>query len=61
LPTGTLAMVVCPTRELALQTFGIVTDLLKNCTQKAVLVRGGGSKKDEAKVLYWGEYYSGYF
>uniref|UniRef100_A0A2P2I6Y0 ATP-dependent RNA helicase n=1 Tax=Hirondellea gigas TaxID=1518452 RepID=A0A2P2I6Y0_9CRUS len=52
--TGTMAIVVCPTRELAMQTYGVVVELLKFCRQKAALVRGGGVKKDEAKVLHWG-------
>lgn len=51
---GTIGIVVCPTRELAMQTYGVLVDLMQFCTQKHALVRGGGVKKDEAKLLNWG-------
>ncbi|KAF2365007.1 Helicase C-terminal [Trinorchestia longiramus] len=52
--SGTVAIVVCPTRELAMQTYAVLIDLMQFCKQRPALVRGGGVKKDEAKLLYWG-------
>ncbi|KAA0188660.1 hypothetical protein HAZT_HAZT001635 [Hyalella azteca] len=52
--TGTVAIVVCPTRELAMQTYAVLNDLMQFCKQRPGMVRGGGVKKDEAKQLYWG-------
>lgn len=56
LTLGTIGIVVCPTRELAMQTYGVLVDLMQFCSQKHALVRGGGVKKDEAKLLFWGQY-----
>jgi len=52
--TGTVAVVVCPTGELAMQTYGVLCDLLQGGPRSACLVRGGRPKKDEARELYWG-------
>lgn len=52
---GTIAFVLTPTRELAMQVYGVLTELLEFCPQKAALVKGGGVKKDEAKQLSYGE------
>lgn len=48
---GTGAIVVSPTRELALQIFGVAQELLKFHTQTACIVMGGANRRAEAEKL----------
>ena len=44
-------MVVSPTRELALQIFGVARDLMKNHSQTYGIVIGGANRRAEAEKL----------
>ncbi len=48
---GTGVVVISPTRELALQTFGVCSDLLKYHPHTFGLVMGGANRKAEAEKL----------
>lgn len=48
---GTGAIVVSPTRELALQIFGVARELLEHHTQTFAIVMGGANRKAEAEKL----------
>ncbi|KAI9223172.1 P-loop containing nucleoside triphosphate hydrolase protein [Blastocladiella britannica] len=48
---GTGAIIITPTRELALQIFGVARDLLKYHQQTFGLVMGGANRKAEAEKL----------
>ncbi|XP_077253494.1 DEAD-box ATP-dependent RNA helicase 27-like [Tasmannia lanceolata] len=48
---GTGVVVICPTRELAIQTHAVAKDLLKYHTQTLALVIGGASRRGEAERL----------
>ncbi|KAL1872471.1 hypothetical protein VTK73DRAFT_1468 [Phialemonium thermophilum] len=48
---GTGAIVVCPTRELALQSFNVARDLMKNHSQTVGIVIGGANRRAEADKL----------
>ncbi|XP_072952328.1 DEAD-box ATP-dependent RNA helicase 27-like [Typha angustifolia] len=51
---GAGVIVVCPTRELAIQTHAVAKDLLKYHSQTLGLVMGGSSRKGEAEHLVKG-------
>lgn len=48
---GTGAIILSPTRELALQTFGVLKELMANHSQTFGLVMGGSDRKAESKVI----------
>ncbi|KAJ3680810.1 hypothetical protein LUZ60_015299 [Juncus effusus] len=48
---GAGVIVVCPTRELAIQTHGVAKDLLKYHSQTLGLVMGGNARRTEAEIL----------
>ena len=51
---GTGAIVVSPTRELALQIFGVARELMKNHSQTYGIVIGGANRRAEAEKLQKG-------
>ncbi|KAL5711147.1 RNA helicase [Ranunculus cassubicifolius] len=51
---GTGVIVICPTRELAIQTHAVAKDLLKYHTQTHGLVIGGAARRGEAERLVKG-------
>ncbi|CAL1369969.1 unnamed protein product [Linum trigynum] len=51
---GTGVVVICPTRELAIQTHKVAEDLLKYHSQTLGLVIGGAARKGEAERLVKG-------
>ena len=52
--TGTGAIVIAPTRELALQTFGVAKELCKHHHQTFAIVMGGANRKSEVEKLLKG-------
>ena len=48
---GTGAIILSPTRELAMQTFGVLKELMENHSQTFGLIMGGSDRKAEAKKL----------
>eukprot|EP00045_Choanoeca_perplexa_P006510 m.55784 g.55784 ORF g.55784 m.55784 type:complete len:314 (-) comp13661_c0_seq1:1035-1976(-) len=48
---GTGIVIISPTRELSLQTYGVVQDLLKHHTQTHGLVMGGANRRAEEQKL----------
>jgi ATP-dependent RNA helicase DDX18/HAS1 len=48
---GTGAIIISPTRELSMQTFGVLQELLKYHHQTYGLIIGGSNRKEEAKKL----------
>jgi ATP-dependent RNA helicase DDX18/HAS1 len=48
---GTGVLVITPTRELALQIYGVAKELLKNQVQTVTLIIGGSNKHQEAHKL----------
>lgn len=52
--TGTGAIIVTPTRELALQIFGVAQELMKNHSQTFAITIGGANRKAEAEKLIKG-------
>lgn len=48
---GTGAIVVSPTRELALQIFGVAKELCEHHNQTFAIVMGGANRKTEAEKL----------
>lgn len=52
---GTGAIVISPTRELSMQIYGVVRDLMKYHTQTHGLVMGGANRRTEAERLVKGE------
>lgn len=48
---GTGVIVISPTRELSMQTFGVLKELLKFHSHTYGLIMGGTNKADEAKKL----------
>lgn len=48
---GTGVIVITPTRELALQTFGVAQELLKHQSQTVSLIIGGSNRHQEAHKL----------
>ncbi|XP_071691342.1 ATP-dependent RNA helicase HAS1-like [Rutidosis leptorrhynchoides] len=51
---GTGVVVICPTRELAIQTHAVAKDLLKYHSQTLGLVMGGAARRGEAERLVKG-------
>ncbi|KAK6921094.1 DEAD/DEAH box helicase domain [Dillenia turbinata] len=51
---GTGVVVICPTRELAIQTHAVAKDLLKYHSQTVGLIYGGSARKGEAERLVKG-------
>ncbi|KIY93643.1 ATP-dependent RNA helicase DDX18, partial [Monoraphidium neglectum] len=51
---GTGAIVIAPTRELALQIYGVARDLMKHHSQTHGLVMGGANRRGEAERLVKG-------
>ena len=51
---GTGAVVISPTRELALQIYGVARDLMKHHSQTHGLVMGGANRRGEAERLVKG-------
>ncbi|GFR47135.1 hypothetical protein Agub_g8823 [Astrephomene gubernaculifera] len=51
---GTGAIVISPTRELALQIYGVARDLLKYHTQTHGIVMGGANRRTESEKLVKG-------
>lgn len=48
---GTGVIVISPTRELALQIFGVAKELMKHHTQTLAIVMGGANKRPEEEKL----------
>ncbi|KAL3630221.1 hypothetical protein CASFOL_023205 [Castilleja foliolosa] len=48
---GTGVIIICPTRELAMQTHGVATELLKYHSQTLGLVIGGSARRGEAERI----------
>ena len=48
---GTGALIISPTRELSLQTYGVTTELMKHHSQTYGLVMGGANRRIEAIKL----------
>ena len=48
---GTGVIIISPTRELSMQTFGVLKELLKYHSHTYGLIMGGTNKTDEAKKL----------
>eukprot|EP01091_Cochliopodium_minus_P010493 TRINITY_DN2791_c0_g1_i1.p1 TRINITY_DN2791_c0_g1~~TRINITY_DN2791_c0_g1_i1.p1 ORF type:complete len:518 (+),score=164.59 TRINITY_DN2791_c0_g1_i1:223-1776(+) len=51
---GTGIIIITPTRELALQIYGVARDLMKYHSQTFGLIIGGANRKEEAKKLIKG-------
>jgi ATP-dependent RNA helicase DDX18/HAS1 len=51
---GTGAIVITPTRELALQIFGVARELMENHSQTLGIVIGGANRRQEAEKLMKG-------
>jgi ATP-dependent RNA helicase DDX18/HAS1 len=51
---GTAAVIISPTRELALQIYGVVADVCKYHSQSHGIVMGGANRKVEAEKLQKG-------
>mmetsp|Transcript_13569 Transcript_13569/g.39288 ORF Transcript_13569/g.39288 Transcript_13569/m.39288 type:complete len:722 (-) Transcript_13569:290-2455(-) len=51
---GTGAIVISPTRELSMQIYGVVRDLMRHHTQTHGLVMGGANRRTEAERLVKG-------
>ena len=49
--TGTGVIIISPTRELALQIFGVAKELMAHHTQTFGIIMGGANKKAEAEKL----------
>lgn len=49
--TGTGCIIISPTRELSMQTFGVLKELLKYHCHTYGLIMGGTSRVEEAKKL----------
>ena len=48
---GTGAIILAPTRELAMQTYGVLKELMVNHIQTHGLIMGGSDRRAEAKRL----------
>ena len=48
---GTGAIILAPTRELAMQTYGVIKELMVNHIQTHGLIMGGSDRRAEAKRL----------
>jgi len=49
--TGTGAIIISPTRELSMQTFGVLKELLQHHLHTFGLIMGGTNRQEEAKKL----------
>ena len=49
--SGAGAIIISPTRELSLQTFGVLKELLKYHSHTFGLIMGGTNRQEEAKKL----------
>ena len=54
-PLGTGVIVLSPTRELAMQTFGVLRELMQFHSHTFGLIMGGADRKTEAAKLSKGE------
>ena len=54
LHAGTGVIIISPTRELSLQTYGVARDLLKYHSHTFGIVMGGANRKGEAERLQKG-------
>lgn len=54
MPKGTGVIIISPTRELSIQTYGVVSDLLTYHSQTHGLVIGGANRRAEAEKLVKG-------
>lgn len=52
--SGTGCLVITPTRELALQIFGVAKELMENHSQTLAIVIGGANRSQEADKLFKG-------
>ncbi len=50
-PAGTGVIIISPTRELSLQTYGVVTDLLEHHHHTHGIIMGGANRRTEADKL----------
>ena len=48
---GTGAIILAPTRELAMQTYGVLKEVMVDHAQTHGLIMGGSDRKAEAKRL----------
>ena len=53
-PKGTGIVIISPTRELALQIFGVAKDLMAHHSQTFGIVMGGANRKAEVEKLVKG-------
>ena len=53
-PVGTGVIIISPTRELSLQTYGVARDLMKYHSHTFGIVMGGANRKGEADRLQKG-------
>lgn len=53
-PNGTGVIVICPTRELAIQSLGVAKELLKYHSQTVDMVIGGNNRRTEAERIVRG-------
>lgn len=51
LHTGTGCIILSPTRELSMQTFGVLKELMKHHHQTYGLIMGGANRSTEAQKL----------
>uniref|UniRef100_A0A1B6LD92 ATP-dependent RNA helicase n=1 Tax=Graphocephala atropunctata TaxID=36148 RepID=A0A1B6LD92_9HEMI len=51
---GTGCIIITPTRELCIQTYGVLKQLLKYHSLTFGMVMGGANRAAEAEKLYWG-------
>jgi superfamily II DNA/RNA helicase len=54
LTTGTGIIIISPTRELALQIFGVAKDLMAHHSQTFAIVMGGANRRAEVEKLVKG-------
>ena len=52
--TGTGIIIISPTRELSLQTFGVLRDLMQHHHHTFGIIMGGANRKQEAERLQKG-------
>lgn len=53
--TGTGCIIISPTRELAMQTFGVLRELMKYHNHTYGLLMGGANRQTEAQKLSKGK------
>lgn len=52
---GTGVIIISPTRELSMQTFGVLREVMQEHTQTYGLIMGGADRKSEAAKLAKGK------